>query len=90
MTLKRTVLPLIFCIAASAATLASAQGTPNASTSTGAANADTMAPGGAGNATPKGAGDTSASGAPSTGKAKPMKKKSAKSKPAGGNMTPAQ
>ena len=84
MTLKRAVLPLIFCFA----TLASAQNTPNSSASTGAANADTMAPGGAGNATPKGAGDTSASGAPSSGKT--MKKKSVKSKRADGNTTPAQ
>ena len=82
MRLKSTILSLILCLAALASPSALAQGagTPNASTSSGAANADTMAPGGTGNAVPKGAGDTSASGASPAGNTKSMKKKSVKNK----------
>lgn len=82
MRLKSTILSLILCLAVSAppSALAQGTGTPNASTSSGAANADTMAPGGTGNAVPKGAGDTSASGVSPAGNTKGMKKKSVKNK----------
>jgi hypothetical protein len=82
MGLKSAALSLLFVFAASASSLATAQGTGtgNASTSSGAANADTMAPGATGTAVPKGAGDTSASGAPSAGNTKSMQKKPAKTK----------
>jgi hypothetical protein len=67
---------LICCLAASATTLALAEGagTPNASTSSGSSNADIMAPGATGAGVPKGAGDTSASGTSAAGTDKSMKK----------------
>jgi hypothetical protein len=76
MVLKRTFQQFILCLAVSASPLVLAQGagTPNASSSSGAANADTMAPGATGAGVPKGAGDTSASGASSAGSTKSMKK----------------
>jgi hypothetical protein len=82
MTLKPIIRLFICCIASTATMLALAQGagTPNASTSSGSANADTMAPGATGAGVPKGAGDTSASGASPAGTGKSMKKESERSK----------
>lgn len=82
MTLKRTAQQFVLCLAVAASPLVLAQNTgmPNASTSAGAANADTMAPGSTGSGTPKGAGDTSASGASTTGATKSMKNSSSKKK----------
>jgi hypothetical protein len=82
MTRKNITQLFIGCLAASASLLALAQGagTPNASTSSGSSNADTMAPGATGAGVPKGAGDTSASGTSPAGTGKSMKKEPARSK----------
>jgi hypothetical protein len=80
MKVNKIAVSLVMLLAASVTPVAFAQGTggPNASSSTGAANADTMSPGATGNVVTKGAGDTSASGASASTGSKSVKKKSAK------------